>query len=196
MGVGNKPGYRMVGWSLRSHTPQISLPKSLRSALMIPHYNYQPCHSFLSLPATPAREGFCRDNNENQVLSLLNTRVGRNYDWNTEEEFQNSTFPLKKSSPREWKKKDEKKRSVKNEPSWVTKILEYEYIVPDIPDNWWKNKENYQQIVDKKGNSQNVNHAKNEALGKGKDMCDKRNCFVSNTIKRIRIKQESKVIGN
>ena len=66
---------------------------------MIPHYNYQPCHSFLSLPATPASEGFCRgdlvyitfyfayyllsDNNENQVLSLLNTRVGRNYDWNT-----------------------------------------------------------------------------------------------------------------
>ena len=131
------------------------------------------------------------------MLSLINSQVGRHHHhaWQSgrdqhnteqnlifvqEEEMQNSLQNMRK---------EEKKRPSKNEPSWVTKILQYEYIAPDISDNWWKchkNLKNEQHCYDRKDLPMtDKNAGKNKTLDKVGDDSDKRNSFVRIALKKI-----------
>jgi len=160
----------MGGWEIQQQ--QFS-----RSPVITPHYNYQP---YISLP--PTSGVYDRGNNQNMMLSLINNHVGRHHHhaWQSEEEMQNSLQNMRK---------EEKKRPSKNEPSWVTKILQYEYIAPHISDNWWKchkNLKNEQHCYDRKDLPMtDKNAGKNKTLDKVGDDSDKRNSFVRIALKKI-----------
>merc|ERR1712083_943000 len=110
----------------------------------------------------------------------MNSHVGRQYhvgrlyhdDWHAEEEIQNHSPEIKK---------EVKKKSSINEPSWVTKILQYEYIAPDISDNWWRHQKNLKNADHKDDRKDPPLTEKQKVWGNS----DEKKSFVRNALKKI-----------